>query len=165
MPFSLFVVRYAETSWMWNSSSSFLSVQIWNRLLTQVVIQGEEGRICLDLKSFFWSRRWDFTASCLGCVLWAAIVIAAPFCEKRSIRQTFHLSVAVVCASCWNEQKFCVAFLPWAWRTWDGYMHFRLETFLPFTGLFKPLILLILYGLISPSFPLPCHPRKWWISE
>lgn len=80
-----------------------------------------------------------------------------PFCKKRSIRQTLNLRVAVVCVSFWNEQKFCVAFLPWVWRTWDGYMHFRLGTFLSFTDLFKPLILLILYGLISPSFPLTFH--------
>lgn len=51
-------------------------------------------------------------------------------------------------------------FLPWVWRTWDGFMHFRLGTFLPFRDLLKPLTPLIIHGLIPPHF-LPC---KHWIS-
>lgn len=57
------------------------------------------------------------------------------------------------------NRDFCVVFLPWVWRTWDGYMHFRLEAFLPFTDFFI-LSYCWFCSLISPSFPLlPLFPQ------
>lgn len=155
MPFSLCAVCYAETSWMWSSSSSFLSMQIWNKWLLRGSRGARRAESGLTSLLYFWSRLADFTASCWGCIRWAGRAVLALFCEKRSIGQTLNLRVAAVSVSSWNEQEFCVAFLPWVWRTWDGFMHFRLGTFLAFMDLFKPLILPILYWLISSSFPLP----------